>query len=59
MSNQHILSNQQISPELWVEFLDQFTHDYRGRLMKLEILSRKSVEEIPLQNAPTFEIIPH
>ncbi len=57
MSNQHILSNQQISPDRWLEFFDQFTHDNRGRLIKLEIVNRERGDEILIENAPLWSLV--
>ena len=57
MSNQHILSNQQITHDRWVEFFDQFTHDNQGRLIKLEIVNRERGDEIPIQNATLWSLV--
>ena len=57
MSNQHILSNQQIPSDRWVEFFDQFTNDNRGRLIKLEIVAREHGDQIPIQNAPLWSLV--
>ncbi len=57
MTSQHILSNQQISPDQWVEFFDQFNHDNRGRLIKLEIVNRERGDEILIENAPLWSLV--
>lgn len=57
MSNQQISRNQQIAHERWVEFFDQFTHDNRGRLIKLEIVNRERGDEIPIENAPLWSLV--
>ena len=57
MTSQHILSNQQISPDRWVEFFDQFNHDNRGRLIKLEIVNRERGDEILIENAPLWSLV--
>ena len=57
MSSQPISSNQQISPERWVEFFDQFTNDNRGRLIKLEIVNQERGDEILIENAPLWSLV--
>ena len=57
MSSQHILSNQQIAHDQWVEFFYQFTYSNRGRLIKLEIVERERGDEIPIQNAPLWSLV--
>ncbi len=57
MSNQHILSNQQITHDRWVEFFDQFTQDNRGRLIKLEIVNQERGDEILIENAPLWSLV--
>ena len=57
MSDQHILSNQQIAYDQWVEFFDQFTHDNRVRLIKLEIVNREHGDEILIENAPLWSLV--
>ena len=57
MSNQNILSNQKISSDQWGEFFDQFTHDNRGRLIKLEIVNREGGDEILIENAPLWSLV--
>ena len=57
MSSQQISTNQQISPEKWVKFFDQFTNDNRGRLIKLEIVNRERGDEILIENAPLWSLV--
>ena len=57
MSNQHILSNQQITHDRWVEFFDQFTQDNQGRLIKLEIVNRERGDEILIQKATLWSLV--
>ena len=59
MSKQHILSNQQIASERWVEFFHQFTQENRGKLIKLEILNRERGDEILIENAPLWSLVYH
>jgi hypothetical protein len=51
------MSNKQISPDRWVEFFDQFTNGNRGRLIKLEIVTQESGDEIAIQNAPLWSLV--
>ena len=57
MSNQQILHNQKIASDQWTEFFEQFTHDNRGRLIKLEILNRERGDEILIENAPLWSLV--
>lgn len=57
MSNQQILNNQKIASDQWTEFFEQFTHDNRGRLIKLEILNRERGDEILIENAPLWSLV--